>query len=137
MYRTDNRGSSGIGAIYADRLARRGHDLILVARNREQLRMLATRLIDETGRSVEIPPADLSNKTDLVSVEHVLRANAGLTMLVNNAGVAMSGDLASADPDQLERMVQVNVLAPSRLALAAIPPFVTRGRGTLINISSV
>ncbi len=67
----------------------------------------------------------------------MLRTNAGITALVNNAGVAMSGDLASADPDRLECMIQLNVLAPSRLALAAIPGFVARSRGTLINISSV
>src|SRR5713101_8185559 len=57
--------SSGIGAIYADRLARRGHDLILVARNRERLDALATRLTDDTGRSVEVIVADLNDKADL------------------------------------------------------------------------
>lgn len=129
--------SSGIGAIYADRLARRGHDLILVARNRERLDALATRLTDDTGRSVEVIVADLNNKADLARVEHVLRTDATITVLVNNAGVAMSGDLASADPDRLESMIQLNVLAPSLLALAAIPGFVVRGSGTLINISSV
>jgi len=129
--------SSGIGAVYADRLARRGHDLILIARYRERLDALAIRLREETGRSVEVVPADLSQKADLARVEQVLRTNAGVTVLVNNAGVAMSGDLASADPDRLESMIQLNVLAPSRLALAAIPGFVARGRGTLINISSV
>jgi len=129
--------SSGIGAIYADRLARRGHDLILVARNRQRLDGLAKCLAEGTGRSVDVIVADLSNKADLARVEHVLRADERITMLVNNAGVAMSGDLAGADPDRLESMIQLNVLAPSRLALAAIPGFVVRGRGTLINISSV
>jgi uncharacterized protein len=129
--------SSGIGAIYADRLARRGHDLILVARNRERLDALATRLTADTGRSVKVIVADLNNKADLVRVERVLRTDASITVLVNNAGIAMSGDLASADPDRLESMIQLNVLAPSRLALAAIPGFVARGRGALINISSV
>jgi uncharacterized protein len=129
--------SSGIGAVYADRLARRGHDLILIARYRERLEALAVRLRRETGRSVEVVPADLSQKADLARVEQVLRTNPGITVLVNNAGVAMSGDLASADPDRLESMIQLNVLAPSRLALAAIPGFVAGGHGTLINISSV
>jgi uncharacterized protein len=129
--------SSGIGAVYADRLARRGHDLILIARYRERLEALAVLLRRETGRSVEVVPADLSQKADLTRVEQVLRTNPGITVLVNNAGVAMSGDLASADPDRLESMIQLNVLAPSRLALAAIPGFVARGHGTLINISSV
>ena len=131
------RASSGIGAIYADRLAKRGHDLILVARNRERLDALAMRISVDTGRSVEVIVADLNNKADLARVEQVLRTDASITVLVNNAGIAMSGDLASADHDRLESMIQLNVLAPTLLALAAIPGFVARGRGTLINISSV
>lgn len=129
--------SSGIGATYADRLARRGHDLILVARNRERLGALATRLADDTGRSVEVVVADLNDRAELARVELVLRTDAAITVLVNNAGVAMSGDLAIADPGQLERMIQLNILAPSLLARAALPGFLARGRGTLINISSV
>ncbi len=129
--------SSGIGATYADRLARRGHDLILVARNRERLAALATRLADDFGRSVEVVVADLNDRADLARVEHVLRTDAAITVLVNNAGVAMSGDLATADPGELERMIQLNILAPSLLARAAIPGFLARNRGTLINISSV
>jgi uncharacterized protein len=129
--------SSGIGSVYSDRLARRGHDLILVARDRERLDALASRLSEDTGRSVEVVAADLNDKTDLARVEEVLRTNASITVLVNNAGMAMSGDLASADPDRLESMIRLNVLAPSRLALAAIPGFVARGRGVLINSSSV
>lgn len=93
--------SSGIGAIYADRLARRGHDLILVARNRGRLDALAARLSDDTGRSVKVIVADLNNKADLAWVEQALRTDASITVLVNNAGIAMSGDRASADPDRL------------------------------------
>jgi hypothetical protein len=129
--------SSGIGAMYADRLARRGHDLILVARNRERLEALKRRLTNDTGRSVEIIVADLNDKADLARVEVRLRTDASITVLVNNAGMAMSGDLASADADRLESMIRLNVLAPSRLALAAMPGFVVRGKGTLITISSV
>src|SRR5829696_6162024 len=88
--------SSGIGAVYADRLARRGHDLILVARNRERLEALATRLTDNTGRCVEVIVADLNNRADLARIEQVLRTDASITVLVNNAGVSMSGDLAGA-----------------------------------------
>ena len=129
--------SSGIGAVYADRLAKRGYDLILVARNEERLKALSARLTKHTGRSVKVIVADLSNKADLARIEQVVRTDASITVLVNNAGIAMSGDLASADPDRLESMIQLNVLAPSRLALAAVPGFVARGRGTLINIGSV
>jgi short-subunit dehydrogenase len=129
--------SSGIGAVYAERLARRGHDLTLVARDRQRLEALAISLSAGTGRSVEVLAADLNDKGDLGRVEQVLRTNVNITVLVNNAGLAMSGDLSSADPDRLESMIRLNVLAPSRLALAAIPGFVVRGRGTVINMSSV
>ena len=76
--------SSGIGAIYADRLARRGHDLILVARNRERLEALATRLTDNTGRSVEVIVADLNNRADVARVEQVLRTDASITVSVRS-----------------------------------------------------
>src|SRR5829696_5875048 len=73
--------SSGIGAIYADRLARRGYDLILVARNRDRLDALATRLADETGRSVRVIAADLTHRMDLAKVERVLRTNDAISVL--------------------------------------------------------
>ena len=85
--------SSGIGAIYADRLAKRGYDLILVARNRERLEGLANRLTTETGRSIKIVTADLGSKADLAKVEAVLRTDASITMLVNNAGVGAAAPL--------------------------------------------
>ena len=113
--------SSGIGAVYADRLARRGHDLILVARDRRRLEALAISVSEETGRSVEVLAADLNDKADLARVEQVLRTNVNITVLANNAGTAMSGDLSSADPDRLESMIRLNVLAPSRLASPRFP----------------
>src|SRR4051794_19274187 len=85
--------SSGIGAIYADRLARRGYDLILVARNQSRLEELAARLRDETGRSVEIVPADLNDSADLARVETVLRTHGTISMLVNNAGIGGAAPL--------------------------------------------
>ena len=129
--------SSGIGAVYSDRLARRGHDLILVARNRDRLEALTTQLADATGRSVNVIVADLNDRADLARVEQVLRTDDNITVLVNNAGVAINVDLADTDPDGLESMIQINVLAPSRLTLAALPGFLARGNGTSINISSV
>src|SRR5215831_9009501 len=83
--------SSGIGAIYADRLAHRGYDLILVARNRERLDGIATRLIAKTGRKVETVDANLTEDSDLRKVERILRTNRKITMLVNNAGTAAVG----------------------------------------------
>lgn len=129
--------SSGIGAIYADRLARRGYDLILVARNRDRLNALANRLSDETGRSVETVVADLGNKTDLARVETVLRTDASITLLVNNAGFGSAAQLLQADIDKMEEMITLNVTALTRLSYAAVPGFVARGNGTIINIASI
>ena len=129
--------SSGIGAVYAARLARRGHDLVLVARSAAKLEALAAELRQATGRAVEILPADLQHPADLRDVEQRLRADARLAMLVNNAGSAVAGPVAGADPDRLEAMVQLNVVAALRLAGAAATAFKARGRGTLVNIASV
>jgi short-subunit dehydrogenase len=129
--------SSGIGAIYADRLARRGYDLILVARNQSRLEELATRLRDETGRLVEIVPADLNDNADLLRVETVLRTNGTISMLVNNAGIGGAAPLLASDVDAMDRMIRLNVLALTRLTYAAAPAFVERGSGTIINIASI
>jgi short-subunit dehydrogenase len=128
--------SSGIGAIYADRLARRGYDLILVARSRKRLDGLAKRLRDETDRAIEAVAADLNDKVDLTRIEAILRTNAGITMLVNNAGVGATGPLLSSDVDKMEDMIALNVTALTRLTYAAAPGFAARG-GTIINMASI
>ena len=129
--------SSGIGAIYADRLARRGYDLILVARNRARLEQLATRISNETGRSVEIVAADLNDDADIRRVENVLRTDASITMLVNNAGVGAAAPLVDSDVDKMEAMIKLNVVALTRLTYAIAPGFVARGGGNIINIASI
>jgi short-subunit dehydrogenase len=129
--------SSGIGAVYADRLARRGYDLILVARNRDRLQALATRLKTETGRSVEILVADLGDKADLARVEAALKRDDRITLLVNNAGVGATAPLLGSDIDKMDEMIALNVGALTRLSYAAAPGFVARGAGTFINISSI
>lgn len=129
--------SSGIGAIYADRLARRGYDLILVARNTERLQAVAARISDETGRAVNVISADLSDGDDLFTVERVLRENASITMLVNNAGFGGVAPLLQSDVERMELMVDLNVIALMRLCYAAAPAFAARGNGTIINISSI
>ena len=129
--------SSGIGAIAADRLADRGHDLILVARNRERLEELATHLQSETGRSVEVVEADLNDPTDRSQVEHVLRTNESITALVNNAGIGAPTAFLDANVARLEGMIDLNVTALVRLTYAALPGFLKRGGGTIINIASV
>jgi uncharacterized protein len=129
--------SSGIGAIYADRLARRGYDLILVARRQDKLSHLARRLGETTGCGVEIMAADLNNSSDLHRVEKVLRTNEQITLLVNNAGIGAAGPLLTSDVDKMEEMISLNVRALTRLTYAVVPGLVARGRGTLINISSI
>jgi len=129
--------SSGIGAIYADRLARRGYDLILVARNQPRLNELAKRLSNETNRAVETIAADLGNKADLARVEQVLQSDASITALVNNAGVGATGPLLTSAVDKMEEMITLNVSALTRLTYAAVPGFVARGAGTIINIASI
>jgi short-subunit dehydrogenase len=129
--------STGIGAVYADRLARRGYDLILVARDLQRLDTLAARLRSETGVQVETLKADLNDKADLLKVEQRLRRDESIAMLVNNAGMSVSGPLIGADPDRLEAMITLNTLAVTRLAIAAATAFATRNRGTLINMASV
>ncbi|AIF48489.1 SDR family NAD(P)-dependent oxidoreductase [Dyella japonica] len=129
--------SSGIGAIYADRLAHDGYDLILVARRRQHLDTLARRLTDETGRSVQVVQADLNDPADLASVEQLLRTDRTLSMLVNNAGLGATAPLLEADVNRMAEMISLNVSALTRLTYAAVPGFVERGSGTVINIASV
>ena len=129
--------SSGIGAVYADRLARAGYDLILVARRADLLRSLAQELTTRTGRSVETLAADLTDPGDLARVESVLRTDASITLLVNNAGVGATAPLLQSDLADMDRMIALNVSVPMRLAHAVAPAFVARGTGTLINIASI
>ncbi|MGY2343467.1 SDR family NAD(P)-dependent oxidoreductase [Pseudomonas sp. SDO5532_S415] len=129
--------SSGIGAVYADRLARQGYDLILVARSQAKLNALANRLSDETGRNVEVVVADLKDKTDLLRVEQILRSDASITLLVNNAGVGAVMPLLGSPVDDMEDMITLNITALTRLAYAVAPGFVARGSGTVINIASI
>lgn len=129
--------STGIGATYAERLARRGYDLLLVARDAQRLNALAERLRGEYGVAVEVMPADLTRKADVLQVEQRLREDAAIALLVNNAGVAMNGPLAAADLDQAETMIQLNVVVLTRLAAAAAANFSAAGRGGIINLGSV
>ncbi|MDB5481976.1 MAG: putative short-chain dehydrogenase/reductase [Caulobacteraceae bacterium] len=128
--------SSGIGAIYAERLAARGYDLILVARNQERLAVLAKHLTDQYGRKVEVIVADLTGD-GLAKVEAILKQNASISLLVNNAGIGAAAPLLASDVDKMEELIAINVRAPMRLAYAAAPGFVERGGGAIINIGSI
>ena len=129
--------SSGIGAVYADRLARRGHDLLLIARRHDRLQQLAAEIAGRTGRKVEVLAADLGAPADLARVERVLRDDPRITVLVNNAGVAAVTPLLNANVDDMSRMIALNVDALMRLTYAVVPAFVRRGLGTIINIASI
>jgi short-subunit dehydrogenase len=129
--------SSGIGAVYADRLAQRGYDLIVVARDEARLKALADRLAKETGRSVKPLRADLADKADLAKVERVLREDQAITMLVNNAGIGAVTPLLETDVRKADDLIDINVTALTRLTFAAAPAFVARGTGTIINIASI
>jgi len=129
--------STGIGAVYADRLARRGHDLVLVARDRARLEALAAKLRAETGVAVTVIPADLNAHDDLVRVAALLRDDATIGVFVNNAGMATPGPTTAADPDKVEAMLLLNVVAATRLASAAGAAFAARKAGTIINLASI
>src|ERR1700738_2498344 len=128
--------STGIGAVYADRLAKRGYDLILVARSQEKLSEVAARL-KSTGRRIETIAADLTKAEDVRRVAERLRTDAAITALINNAGLGSASKLLDSNIDDLGSMIYLNVTALTRLALAALPGFVARKNGLLINISSI
>ncbi|MGK6312876.1 SDR family NAD(P)-dependent oxidoreductase [Neorhizobium sp. DT-125] len=129
--------SSGIGATYADRLAKRGYDLILVARDAERLKALAERLTRENGVQADVLRADLTERADVLAVEKRLRQDGSITLFVNNAGIGPKGPLLTSDADYLDRMVDLNVTAANRLAVAAAQAFAKRGEGAIINTASV
>ncbi|OOO22248.1 SDR family oxidoreductase [Agrobacterium salinitolerans] len=129
--------STGIGAIYADRFARRGRDLVLVARNSDRMEALATRLRGETGVKVDIMQADLTKPADLAAVEARLRDDSSIGILVNNAGTALGGSFLDQSTDEVTRLVALNTTAPLRLASAVAPRFAEAGSGAIINIGSV
>ena len=129
--------STGIGAVYADRLAKRGYDLILVARSLDKLIEVAEQIKSTTGRKVETLQADLIAPADVLRVANRLSTDSSITALVNNAGIAAANKLLESDPNYLEQMIQLNITALTRLALAAAPGFVARGNGLIINIGSI
>jgi short-subunit dehydrogenase len=129
--------STGIGAAYAERFARRGHDLVLVARDQARLDAVATRLRKDHGVSVDVLRADLTQASDLNAVEARLRDDARIGVLVNNAGAAQSGSFVEQTPDANGRLVTLNTTALVRLASAVAPRFVQAGEGAIVNIGSV
>jgi short-subunit dehydrogenase len=129
--------SAGIGTAFAERLARDGYDVVLVARRRERLDALAARLRAETGREVEVAPADLTSEEDLAALEQRISADDRLRLLVNNAGFGGYMPFAQLPPERAEELIRLQVLAPTRLTRAALPGMTARGHGAIINVASL
>ena len=129
--------SAGIGAAYADRLAHRGHDLVLVARDKARLDGLAERLRAETGVAVDVLKADLSLDLDVQSVAERLRQDESIEVLINNAGAGLAGSFVAQSLDDVERLIALNTTAVVRLAHAVAPRFAAAGKGAIVNIGSV
>jgi uncharacterized protein len=129
--------SSGIGAIYADRFAKRGHDLVLVARDRTRLEELAARLRRESSVQVDVLQADLTKPSELALVEARLKSDARIGVLINNAGASAGGNFAQQTPDDVASIIALNTTALARLASAVTPRFVAQGAGSIVNLASV
>lgn len=128
--------SSGIGAVYAQRLAAQGYDLLLVARRADRLADLGARLEAEFGISVQRWIGDLADPADLARLERRLEEEP-VAVLVNNAGAGGLGPTATTGADAQEALIRLNVIALTRLSVAALAGFRKAGTGTLVNIASV
>lgn len=129
--------STGIGAGYAERFARRGHDLVLVARNTARMEALAERLRDSAGVTIDIVPADLADPAQRAVVEARLRDDARIGILINNAGTGLAGTFLDQSADDIDRLVSLNTTALVRLAHAIAPRLAQSGEGAIVNIGSV
>ncbi len=129
--------SSGIGRAFAGLLAEQGTELVVVARDRERLERLAEEFVDAHGITVEVLAADLSDREQLGSVVDRLGAESPIDLLINNAGLGFAGDFIELDGEAEAAVVDVNVSAMHRLAHAAATAMSTRGRGGILNVSSV
>ena len=126
--------SSGIGQAYAEALARREWDLVLVARRRERLTELARDLTARHGVAVEVLAADLTRAEGRRRAGE--RAAAGLGMLINNAGFGSFASFPELEPEVADAMVDVHVRAPLDLTRAAVPAMLAAASGTIVNVAS-
>lgn len=130
--------TSGIGLGFAEEFARKGFDLVLVARDQARLEDLGARLRDDFGVSSEIIPADLSVRADVDRVcERLADGGRPVTALVNNAGFGLRGAFLATSTDDEQRVLDVMVVAVMRLSKAVLPGMVERGNGMVLNVSSV
>ncbi|NVZ99405.1 SDR family NAD(P)-dependent oxidoreductase [Pseudomonas gingeri] len=129
--------STGIGAVYADRFAKRGHNLVLVARDKARMDVLAERLRGETGVTVDVLQADLTDAGDLARIEARVKDDASIGILVNNAGMNGTGTFIEQTPDVVSQIINLNITALARLTSAITPRLVQAGGGSIINVASV
>jgi uncharacterized protein len=129
--------SVGIGREFAEQLAARGYDLLLVARNRDRLAEVAASLASDHGVEAEAFPADLTRDDEVTRLAERLTASPRLAMLVNNAGFGSRGRLADADPEKQAAMVRLHALAPMRLTQAALRVMLRNRSGAVVNVSSI
>jgi short-subunit dehydrogenase len=129
--------SSGLGKVYANRLAKRGYDLLLVARRKDRLHILAQDLHKQYGIQANILVADLGLATDLNRVANAIAGDERVTVLVNNAGTASFVPSVAMSLPDLDTQLNVNARAVSHLSLAVLPEFLRKNAGTIINIGSV
>ncbi|MEP9388963.1 SDR family oxidoreductase [Mesorhizobium sp. KR9-304] len=144
MSRIEDRGtavvtgaSSGLGAVYAERLAGQGYDLVLVARRADRLEALAEAIRRKHGRSVSAFAADLADDGDLRRLEERIAGDGNITLLVNNAGIGGQKVVAEADAEDIAKQIKVNVVALSRLTRAVLPGLIGKGEGAVVNIASI
>ena len=128
--------SAGIGAALATELALRGHDLLLVARRRAELRSLARELEAREQVDVEIRPADLADPQQRRALAKELRGRE-LAGLCNNAGVGSFGPYLETDPEHLSELVELNVGGLNDVLAAVLPGLVERGEGAVLNVASI
>lgn len=129
--------STGIGSTYADRFARRGHDLVLVARDKARLDALAAKLKRETGVAVDVLPADLTQHDQIVTVEARLRDDDRIGILINNAGAGLGGGFLDQPVETIDQLIALNATSVARLASAVAPRLAARGDGAIVNVGSV
>jgi len=129
--------SGGIGAVYADRFAKRGYDLFLIARDEKRLGEVAARLSAQYGVAVRTLTTDLTDRPSLLALEAQLKADDTISVLVNNAGFGGTKSLVDSDVDELENMIFLNVTALTRLTSAVLPKLIAKNAGAVINVSSV
>jgi short-subunit dehydrogenase len=130
-------GTAGIGRIFAERLAARSLDLLLVARDAKRLEAVKRELEERYRITVEVFPADLTIDTDVSLLVARITQSPQLALLINNAGFGTRGPLLSTSPARQEAMLRLHTMAPMRLSQAALPNLLNNATGAIVNVSSV